>query len=270
LPNSKKEKFISPLFYQTILSGIIAGLAEVSINHPLWVMKTRIQSGNKNVWELRGLYRGLSSNMISMIPLIALRLSLSTYFQNTAFNNQAPPTSFQLMISALIGGSIPSFIGSPLEFIRTKQINYKMDMISTAKTLVQQNGGSIFLSGMFGTIARDALYTCGFFALAPIIKGKIRPYCHDQWTVSAISRPLAGIFTAFVSQPIDTIKIHQQMVSEKRKISMLEASKEIIKNDGFGGFFKGATPRILRVISAVSIISTVNDNMTSYFEKIKK
>jgi solute carrier family 25 citrate transporter 1 len=263
---AEKVSLTKITFLQILIASMIAGSAEVLANHPLWVVKTRIQCGYKPVWAFQGIYQGIFSNMFSMVPLIALRLSLGTLFQKKFFDSKQKPSSSQRIISALAGGCIPSLVGSPLELLRTKQLKSKLSLLSTAKVAINNHGPSYLFSGMLGTATRDALYTCGFFALAPIVKEKIKPYVEKDWMASILAGPIAGTFAAFSSQPFDAIKMRQQILREQRKVRLDQAIWEIIKESGFKGFFRGATPRILRVISGVTVISTVNEKVTKYYQ----
>jgi hypothetical protein len=254
-------------FYQAMIAGIIAGIAEVSVNHPLWVIKTRMQSDYKPVLQLKRIYHGLFSNMLSMVPLIALRLSLATLLKN---NCSTDTSSRNLIVSSIIGGSIPSILSSPLEFIRTRQIHNGLSLSLTCKNLIKKNGYRVLSTGMTGTMGRDGLYTCGFFALAPILKDKINTYSNKEWVASVVSKPLAGAIAAFASQPLDTIKTKQQIRAEQEKTSLLKVAKEIAQKEGFQGFFKGSTPRIIRVTSAITIISTVYEKVTDFFIEPRK
>lgn len=204
--------------------------------------------------------------MGSMVPLIALRISFGTAFQNYFYGLNHNPTSNERIMSALVGGCVPSLLGSPMEFMRAHQLKTKVSLPATAKMFSKQHGVFVLFKGMLGTATRDGLYTCGFFAIAPILKEKIEPYCNKPWMSTVISGPAAGTIAAFTSQPFDTIKMYQQISLEKKKITIREAAREIIKKDGLTGFFKGATPRILRIISGVTVISTANEKITNYFE----
>ncbi|MES2204028.1 MAG: MC/SLC25 family protein [Pseudomonadota bacterium] len=265
--NNTKNRQEQITFRQALFSGIVAGIAEVSANHPLWVIKTRIQRNFTPVLQRQGLYQGLASNMITMVPLIALRISLATSFQNSyASNNESKNYSLQLVLSALIGGSIPSMLSGPLEFIRTRQVTHGSDFLATYKKLIKKNGYAVLSTGLLGTMARDGIYTCGFFALVPILKKNLDNHFDSDWSASIASKLLAGAIAAFASQPLDTAKIEQQMNVEYRQISLTQAAKKIFNAEGIYGFFKGSTPRILRVISAVTIISTVNEKMEKNFK----
>lgn len=246
-------------FPYAFFAGVIAGIAEVSVNHPLWVIKTRMQSGYKPIFQMKGMYHGLFSNMVSMVPLIALRLSFASAINNgTSLSEQS---SQNLMVASFIGGGIPSILSSPLEFVRTKQINNSLTFSATYKMLIKNNGYSVLSTGMMGTMGRDGLYTCGFFALAPIFKKKIHAYSDNERLATIISKPLAGTVSAFVSQPLDMIKTKQQL-NETNKQSLINTTREIAKKEGIYGFFKGSTPRIARVISGVTIISTTYEAVT--------
>ena len=173
-------------FMQCFTTGVLAGTLEVTINHPLWVLKARIQSGQEPRWALKGAYRGLIGNIGSMVPLIALRLSLGTTFQHY-FYDQNNNSDKARILSGLAGGSITSLIGSPIEFMRIKQLNSNTNLFSTTQTYIQQNNVNSLFKGLCATAIRDSLYTCGFFALSPIFKEKLNNYYP----------PYAGILTYF-------------------------------------------------------------------------
>lgn len=254
-------------YSKVVLSGVIAGLAEVLVNHPLWVVKTRMQMGSESPWRLRGLYRGLFSNITSMVPLIASRLFLANYFQRVLFNDEKLE-NYQLIVSGLLGGAIPSLVSGPLELIRTKEVEKNTSFISTIQRITKRRGVVALGSGMLGTAARDGLYTAGFFALYPGIRNKMDVcFPENSSTNALLSKPLAGAVAAFSSQPLDTIKIYQQINCEKTGISTPQAFKNIMSQHGFRGFFMGATPRIFRVISAITIISTVNEEVIDYLNE---
>jgi hypothetical protein len=133
---------------------------------------------------------------------------------------------------------MPSLISGPLELIRTKQIAVKANFTSTVNRIVKCRGFSALFSGTPGTAARDALYTIGFFGLHPALKEEMNAqFPSDPAVNAALSKPLAGAVAAFSSQPLDTIKIYQQINCEKKSISIAEALKNIIARDGFKGFF---------------------------------
>lgn len=147
-------------FYQAAMSGIVAGCAEVLVNHPLWVIKVRLQNNYLPVWTLKGIYHGVFGNMISMVPLIALRISLSTTIQNQFANSNSPATeltSAQRIASGLIGGSLVATVSSPMEFMRTQQVGTKLTLPSVTKNFVSKHSPRSLSVGMIGTGFRDAL-----------------------------------------------------------------------------------------------------------------
>lgn len=252
-------------FSQNIAVGLMAGSLEVFLNHPLWVLKTRIQYAYEPRWAFQGIYKGLSANMAFMVPILAMRISLVSAIQNKYFERAKELSDIQNIASTVLGGCIPSLIGSPIEFMRAQQVKEKLSFHATTKIFLIQNGLRTIFRGMPGTAIRDSIYTCGFFALAPLFKRKITPYCENSTVASLISGSAAGCFAAFTSQPFDAIKMYQQLLASSQQITILGATKNILRADGITGFFKGATPRIIRVISGVTILSMANERITESF-----
>ena len=75
----------------------------------------------------------------------------------------------------------------------------------------------------------------------------------------------AGLCATVTSQAFDTIKTEQQSGEAKQRIGMVAASKKIISSSGMMGFFNGGLPRGARIISAVTIMSMINEKLTAKF-----
>ena len=113
-------------------------------------------------------------------------------------------------------------------------------------------------------LLREGLYTCGFFALGPLILRNIQQNqpAHYDKPLTFLSNTIAGIITALLTHPIDTIKSVQQDSSHQmRPLSIYQATKNIAKSSGINGFFSGFGLRALRVASATAIIGTVIEEM---------
>jgi len=67
-----------------------------------------------------------------------------------------------------------------------------------------------------------------------------------------------------ISQPLDCIKSRQQ--STIIKTSVFQAIKDIIKEDGYRGFFVGMGGRLQRVSVGVVVLSFVNDTVQRWLQ----
>jgi hypothetical protein len=237
--------------------GAIAGSLEVWVNHPLWVWKTCVQYNIHTPNSLAGWYKGVFANMAYTVPFITLRIGLGRMFQANFLGDNKQLSDNQQMVSALVGGFVPSICGSPMEFMRSQQLQTGKSLLATTRDYVARQGVRELFKGLPATAIRDAFYTCGFFAIAPILKKYLATENKTSWLPALISGPAAGVIAAFGSQPFDTLKTYQQTQPDGKKISPHRAAADIISKHGYRGFFLGARPRILRIISGVTIISSV-------------
>lgn len=251
---------------QLIFIGAAAGFFEVTINHPLWVIKARMQYGDARPLRLTGIYSGLSTNVVSMVPVVALRIVLSNLFKQSFFDKYENNSVARVM-PGVMGGVVTSVIVSPLEMFRGLQVVTGSSFTNTVKQCVKRQGWPVLFVGMPGTAIRDAFYTLGFFALAPSLRIKIQKYFDQELVKLVVAGGIAGTIAAFSSQPFDSIKMRQQL--KEPNSNLLITAYKIYKERGLGGFFYGATPRVLRVISGVTIISTVSQKAIECIEKNK-
>ena len=71
-----------------------------------------------------------------------------------------------------------------------------------------------------------------------------------------------------VASPLDVIKTRIQNKPFDSKEGGISIVKNLIKNEGFGAFFKGLTPKIIVVGPKLVFSFTIAQQLMSYFEKI--
>lgn len=73
---------------------------------------------------------------------------------------------------------------------------------------------------------------------------------------------LAGIITVYTTMPIDTVKTRMQALgANKLYSSTLNCFVTIFKNEGLSTFWKGATPRLGRLVLSGGIVFTIYEKM---------
>lgn len=239
---------------RAIIIGSIAGVVEVGLNHPLWVMKARMQIGVKMPFQIQSLYHGIFANMITMAPMMALKITASTSVGKhlDSFENLTPET--RLVISGLFGGCISSLVSSPIEYIRSNQIKIKATFSESVRFLYHNYGYGFVKRGLFSTAMRDSIYTFGFYSLTPLVNNRIQSIDTLPQTTILGAGLVSGIFSAYASHPFDSIKSEQQFNPHYKNI--YKTILNIYSNGGLYGFFRGGLPRILRVMSATAIVPT--------------
>ena len=90
----------------------------------------------------------------------------------------------------------------------------------------------------------------------------------SSYFTSFLTSSIACIFANLVTHPLETIKTRQQLVSSSKTISVTSITKQIVKNEGFNGLYKGLNASLLRaVISGAGRLTTfefLKENCTRY------
>ncbi|GMM52725.1 organic acid transporter [Starmerella bacillaris] len=79
-------------------------------------------------------------------------------------------------------------------------------------------------------------------------------------TVGGIAQVLSG-------QPFDTTKVRLQSAPEGTYDGAMDVVRQLLKNEGVAGFYKGTMTPLIGVGACVSVQFAVNEGMKRYFEK---
>lgn len=252
---------------QSVITGSVAGAVEVLIDHPLWSIKTRLQRGDSFTLNPSLLYRGILPNAASMVPITAMQVGLNRCFQNTFFKDSKELSSSQRITSAFIAGIGSAFVSCPTEMVMTYQGKAGGSFYTAGGHLVKQGGRGCLFTGLSATAMREGMFTAFFLAGTPILKANIRPFCSNDSVASLVAGMGAGVGATIASQGVDTIKTIQQASNPLQSSSFKDAAKKLYSTHGVYGFFKGGIPRGTRVMSAVTIMGWVNEEMEAKFRQ---
>lgn len=212
---------------QLVYLSIFSNSVETTIQHPLFVLKNRLQyNAPKNVFSI-SLYKGFFFNLYSLNSI--------TVFQYISYGKLYKMTKSDY-IASLTSGFLSGFIASPFEYC---SINKKRNesLFNTIKRLRVYRNLHI---GLFPTIIRESIYTYGLLTLNPLIEKKI-----DNKYKSFYSSIISGIISSVISHPFDTIKTYQQF-----------HNKNIYPNTKI--LFNGLFLRSIRIINTFFIFDQCN------------
>ncbi|MBA2655014.1 MAG: hypothetical protein H0U71_08140 [Gammaproteobacteria bacterium] len=244
--------------------GSIAGATEVIINHPLWRIKTRMQTKQSFTLKPNVLYSGIVPNAASMIPTTAMQVGFNGCFQNLFFKDAKELSNSQQVTTAFLAGTVSSLVSCPTEMVMTHQTK-EVNFYPTAKNLYQQGNYQRLFTALPATALREGMFAAFFLVGTPMLKKHISPYCTNDNFSSLVAGMGAGLGATIASQGIDSIKTEQQSAAPKMIVSFNRAIKNLYTKEGVYGFFKGSVPRGIRVMSAVTILSSVKEKMENRF-----
>ncbi|CAN3355193.1 tricarboxylate transport protein [Diutina catenulata] len=186
-------------------------------------------SGPRGV--LAGLGAGLLESVVAVTPFEAIKTALID-------DKQSPKPKYQ---NGLISGSVKLcrdlglrgiYAGVvPVSLRQASNQAVRLGSYNSIKTMIQQASGKK---------PTDPLNSATTFAVGSI----------------------AGIVTVYTTMPIDTVKTRMQALgSESRYSSTLNCFVRIFKDEGLLTFWRGATPRLGRLVLSGGIVFTIYEKM---------
>jgi len=286
--NNKTKSVTTPT--QNFITGVLAGISDVAITHPLWTLQILRQDGlsAQNILGIVKkdpvvLYKGALQNAGALVPLTAIRILLSSTFENYADKNSInEPGILTKLGSSFLAGGVSSLISSPTELIRTIKVKSSVlqhataseNFFNIANHYVQKEGVLNLFKGVPTVAIRDGLYTAAFFGGPQIVKEIINPYFKNPIASTLVSFSFTSIIASFVNTPFDTIKTAQHLSQSESYLigssetgSFSEACKKIYNTDGLKGFYKGYAARGTRLSVGLIIKASIIEKMDEYWSK---
>jgi solute carrier family 25 (adenine nucleotide translocator) protein 4/5/6/31 len=228
----------------------------------------------RHVTELgaTSLWRGNVANCIRYVPTAAFNLAFKDTIKRAfpKYNKQTDFGKFaavQVASGSAAGGATNTLV-YPLIYIRTvlgadigqvKKYNGMYDCI--VKT-VKSNGFFSLYNGIGPSTCGIVVYRGTQFGLQDIIKA-FNPYQEEFSPIAVFSKfcvaQVAVSVSGVVAYPFDTMQRRLQIEASKPKSEqiysgMADCFSKILKQEGPGGFFKGALANILRGTGAAIVL----------------
>jgi len=254
---------------KNFLIGASAGAVGTVLLEPLVYFKNSWQQQktiklNPKIW-----YRGLFINASGSIPTLAV--------QNMVYNslkeqcNKTSLDNYKELISAFGAGVASSPITCPRELLIIQQQNHGGNFYHLTRSFIAKHGYKTLLTtGLAPITIRNSFYASSLFVVTPKIKEQLKGANNSIF--QNIGAPaLAGILSALLTHPLDTIKTQMQArigtTSFQAFYNLCNSLNTNNKKYGIQALYHGLLPRITGVACSITIVSNAKDYISNLVEK---
>lgn len=250
---------------QNATVGMTIGVIEVLILQPLNYCKNMIQQGQPLTMNPAKLYRGVGANAVNMGGCTMIQFAVGGSAKKWVAGGKNRPLSVaEEMSCGLAAGMVSSLWGSPLELVMIQQQRKGLNTIETLKSIATP---PVALRGILGCAIREALWTCGYLSIPPIVRNQLMTRYPDTFNTSEKARIpaalLGGLFACYLTHPFDTVKTCMQGDIERKTYgTFTHTAKAVYAESSIPGFYRGATFRYGRMVCAVFIMDTLKEKIS--------
>ncbi|GFO35428.1 mitochondrial 2-oxodicarboxylate carrier [Plakobranchus ocellatus] len=260
-------------------AGGCAGFVEVSIMHPLDLVKTRfqIQRGPddpnryssiadcfRKMYRQEGplsFYKGILPPILAETPKRAVKFFTFEQYKSLFSYGDFIPIPMVLSLAGLFAGLTEAVVINPFEVVKVKlqaertSFKQQSSTISTARDIVASDGLGFkgLNKGLTATLGRHGVFNMFYFGIYHNLKGVIPEYKDPR--ADFLRRFLIGLFAGCLSSciniPFDVAKSRIQGPQPTPGLIKYKGCFQTIalvyREEGFFALYKGLIPKMLRL-----------------------
>ncbi|KAH7374561.1 mitochondrial tricarboxylate transporter [Plectosphaerella cucumerina] len=280
-----------------ILAGGVAGVSETLITYPAEFAKTRRQLYSDRTGTglppssfailrstvrqqgLGGVYAGCAALATSNAAKSCIRFLVfeATRAQLDEVAGTAPGkprAAWVNVVSGLSAGVAESIlVVTPGEAVKTKMIHAASTAdggpyanrgpIGAAGVLLRREGARGLWSGLLPVLCKQGTNSAVRFTTFAMLQERVAgwwPQLDGGIGTTLMLGGISGVFTVYASMPFDNIKTRMQRV-DSRYSGMLDCARQTLRADGLGAFWRGTSPRLVRLTLSSGITFTVYEQV---------
>ncbi|KAI8098847.1 mitochondrial carrier domain-containing protein [Halteromyces radiatus] len=299
--NNQQQK--TPLLTHLVAGGA-AGFMEACTCHPLDTIKVRMQLAkniqrnaagkrlgffgvgvkivkNESFWAL---YKGLGAVVSGIVPKMAIRFSSFELYKEWLADANGKVSTTGVFFAGLAAGTTEAvMVVSPMDLIKIRLQAQRHSMADpmdvpkyrnaphAAYTIVKEEGFRALYKGVTLTALRQATNQAANFTAYQEFKSYAKKFQNLEELPSYQHLILGGVSGAMgplSNAPIDTIKTRIQKSSAKGSgwERFRIVTTEIYAKEGIRAFYKGLTPRVLRVAPGQAVTFMVYEKVKAWLD----
>ncbi|PBK78281.1 mitochondrial carrier [Armillaria solidipes] len=236
------------------------------------------------------LYKGLGAVLSGIVPKMAIRFASFEAYKGWLADKETGKTSLGNIFLAGLGAGTTEAVAvvTPMEVVKIRlqaQQHSLADPLETPRyrnaahavyTIVREEGFSALYRGVSLTALRQATNQGANFTVYQELKKAVQQWQPDLPELPSYQHMIIGLISGAAgpmsNAPIDTIKTRLQKStavpgqSAFRRIYGI--AEDMWRAEGVRSFYKGITPRILRVAPGQAIVFAVYERISSVIERI--
>ncbi|KAL1877521.1 Mitochondrial succinate-fumarate transporter [Diaporthe australafricana] len=238
-----------------------------------------------------GLYKGLGAVMTGIVPKMAIRFtSFEAYKQMLADQSTGQVTGRATFLAGLAAGVTEAVaVVTPMEVIKIRlqaQHHSLADPLDVPKyrnaahalyTVIKEEGFGALYRGVSLTALRQGSNQAVNFTAYTYFKEALMAYqpALEGNTLPGYQTTLIGLVSGAMgplsNAPIDTIKTRLQKTPAEEGVSAMKRitviAGDMFRQEGVHAFYKGITPRIMRVAPGQAVTFTVYEYLKDKIER---
>jgi len=262
-------------FWVSTLSGGIAGGIELLCIWPMEYIKTQLQLQERNKlnkfkyngtfdgirWTVKnngflGLYRGLAPILAMSIPKAGIRFGMFSYIQNLLKDDEGNISVEKNLLAGMVAGATEaSLVVTPTETIKTRLIQDNKSLLKGCRFIFRQEGIRGFYKGFSSTILKQSTNQGIRFTVFNLYKDYLTDNGIKMTPINNFGGgALAGLIGVCINNPFDVVKTKMQGSESIKYKNTFMCFKNIIQNEKISVLWRGAIPRMYRVVPGQGIM----------------
>lgn len=234
-----------------------------------------------------GLYKGLGAVLTGIVPKMAIRFTSYEWYKQLLATDEGMVSGKSNFLAGLAAGVTEAVaVVTPMEVVKIRlqaQHHSMADPLDVPKyrnaahalyTVVKEEGVGALYRGVSLTALRQGSNQAVNFTAYSEFRAALQKY-HGTNDLPSYETSLIGLVSGAMgplsNAPIDTIKTRLQKTPAEPGQSaiqrILTISRDMWKQEGSRSFYKGITPRIMRVAPGQAVTFTVYEYLKGVLEK---
>ncbi|KEP52225.1 CTP1 citrate transporter [Rhizoctonia solani 123E] len=267
--------------WQSLTAGTFAGAIEAFVTYPTEFVKTRSQfDGNKDgpiaiirdTWSkqgVKGFYSGCMALVVGNAAKAGVRFLSYDKFKQMLADQNGKVSAPRSLAAGLGAGMMEAiFAVTPSETIKTKLIDDSKlpqprfrGLIHGTGIIVREEGIRGVYRGLFPVMMRQGANSAVRFTTYSTLKQFVQSNMRLREGIPLPSSvtfgvgAVAGLVTVYTTMPLEQVPLFTIICNS------FDCAYQTFVNDGFLSFWRGATPRLARLMLSGGIVFTVYEKV---------